>query len=231
MAQELSRIQRPSAGRFQGKRKLLLAPLIYGIPAEAVEGVEILQRYWEQMQSQVSSLEASLGPLRHIYHESLTVGGDEGLGQLAQADQRSYSFVSAKCQANAALEATEDADFLLETLDLQRCLMVPLASESVARRLQEWLTDSTRRRYEKIADQIDDTLQADEVGLLLISERHQVQFPQDIEVFYVAPPALDDFHRWAQEWVARQQRARAETMRSGMDAPTDGPEEPEGGTD
>jgi hypothetical protein len=140
MSQELTRIQRPSAERFQGKRKLLLAPLIYGIPAEAVEGVEILQRYWEQMQLQVASLEASLGGLRHIYHESLTVGGEEGLGQLGQADQHSHSFVSAKCQAGAALEATEDADFLLETLDLQRCLLVPMASESVARRLQEWLT-------------------------------------------------------------------------------------------
>ena len=225
MSQELSRIQRPSADRFQGKRKLLLAPLIYGIPAEATEGVEILQRYWEQMQSQVASLEASLGALRHIYHESLTVGGEEGLGQLGQADQRSHSFVSAKCQVGATLEATEDADFLLETLDLQRCLMVPMASESVARRLQEWLIESTRRRYERIADQIDDTLQADEVGLLLISERHQVQFPGDIEVFYIAPPALDDFHRWAQGWVAQQQRARVEAMRSEMDS---GGEEPSG---
>ena len=177
------------------------------------------------MQLQVASLETSLGGLRHIYHESLTVGGEEGLGQLGQADQRSHSFVSAKCQAGATLEATEDADFLLETLDLQRCLMVPMASESVARRLQEWLNESTRRRYERIADQIDDTLQADEVGLLLISERHQVQFPGDIEVFYIAPPALDDLHRWAQGWVAQQQRARVEAMRSEMDS---GGEEPSG---
>ena len=214
MAQELSRIQRPSVDRFQGKRKLLLAPLIYGIPSEAAEGVEILQRYWGQMQSQVASLETSLGALSHVYHESLTVGGEEGLGQLGQADQRSHSFVASKCQAGAVLEPTEDADFLLETLDIQRCLMVPLASESVARRLQEWLTESTRRRYEKIADQIDDTLEADQVGLLLISERHQVQFPPDIEVFYIAPPALDDLHRWAQDWVAQQQRARMEAMQA-----------------
>ena len=103
--------------------------------------------------------------------------------------------------------------------------MTPLASENVARRLQEWLNDSTRRRYERIADQIDDTLQADEVGLLLISERHQVQFPGDIEVFYIAPPALDDFHRWAQGWIAQQQRARVEAMRSEMDS---GGEEPSG---
>ena len=51
---------------------------------------------------------------------------------MGQADQRSHSFVSAKCQAGATLEATEDGQVrllgLLETLDLQRCLMVPMAS-------------------------------------------------------------------------------------------------------
>ena len=39
----------------------------------------------------------------------------------------------------------------------------------------------------------------------MISDRHQVQFPGDIEVFYVAPPALDEFRRWMQNWLARQQ--------------------------
>ena len=50
-----------------------------------------------------------------------------------------------------------------------------------------------------------------QTGLLLISERHQVQFPQDIEVFYVSPPALDEFHRWLQNWIADQQKAAART--------------------
>ena len=41
----------------------------------------------------------------------------------------------------------------------------------------------------------------------MIGERHQVQFPQDIEVFYVSPPALDEFRRWLQNWIAEQQNA------------------------
>ena len=47
-------------------------------------------------------------------------------------------------------------------------------------------------------------LARDEVGLLIINERHQAQFPPGIEVFYVAPPALDQFRRWLDAWVARQ---------------------------
>jgi hypothetical protein len=210
MTQELGRMERPSAGQFLGKRKLLLVPLVYGPPIESEEGLAILQRYWDQVQSQIASLESKLGELCHIYHESLTEGGPEGLKFLENVDQRSFSFVETKYQSGATLEATEDRETLLETLDLQRCLMVPLSSEKVAITLHEWLTESNRSRYEKIGAQIDATLGEDEVGLLMISERHQVQFAQDIEVFYVAPPALADFRRWLQDWAAQQQKASEE---------------------
>lgn len=209
MAQALGRIQRPPASRYDGRRKLLLVPLVYGPQADNPEGAAVLQNYWEQMQTQVEALEGALGGLQHIYHESLTVGGDEGLEQLGAADQRSHGFIAGKTNSGAILEATEDMDVLLETLDLQRCMMIPLASTSVASKLQEWHSDSNRQRYEHIASQIDDTLGENETGLLMISERHQVQFPSDIEVFYVSPPALDEYRRWFQNWVDQQQAAAA----------------------
>jgi hypothetical protein len=31
-----------------------------------------------------------------------------------------------------------------------------------------------------------------------------VQFPEDIEVFSVAPPALDEIHRWQREQMAAE---------------------------
>lgn len=204
MAQELGQVERPSSKRFQGKRKLLLVPRLYEPPAGAEEGIAILQRYWDQIQSQVASLETGLGPTKHIYHESLTEGGEQGLRHLEAVDQWSHTFVQAKCQAGATLEPTEDEETLGETLDLQRCLMMPFASNKVAMRLQEWFTDGVRRRYQHVSKQIDDTLGEGEVGLLVIDERHQVQFPADVEVFFVAPPALDEFRRWLDGWIAKQ---------------------------
>ncbi|MCI0829770.1 MAG: hypothetical protein J4N67_06500, partial [Chloroflexi bacterium] len=109
-----------------------------------------------------------------------------------------------------------------------RCMMVPLASTSVASKLQEWLSDSNRQRYEHIANRIDSTLGENETGLLLISERHQVQFPSDIEVFYVSPPALDDYRRWLQNWM-EQQQAKAEAAKEpSVDDGDDVAEEEEG---
>ena len=205
MAEELGRIQRPTASQYDGRRKLLLVPLIYGPQADDPTGAEVLKNYWDQMQTQVNALENALGGLQHIYHESLTVGGPEGLEQLGSADQRSHAFISEKTGSGAVLEPTEDMEVLLETLDLQRCMMIPLASPSVGSRLQEWHSDSNRQRYEHIANQIDSTLGENETGLLLISERHQVQFPDDVEVFYVSPPALDEYRRWFQNWMEQQQ--------------------------
>ena len=208
MAQEIGRIQRPAVERYRGRRKLLLVPLIYAPRTDDEEGAAVLQRYWEQMQTQVASLADALGGLHRVYHESLTEGGDQGLEYLTAVDQRSHGFVQAKLQEGATLEATEDQELLGETLDLQRFLMIPLTSQKVALRVREWFSESNKSRYEHIAGRIDATLGEDQVGILMISEGHQVQFPADIEVFYVSPPALDDFRGWLQRWVSNQQERR-----------------------
>ena len=127
----------------------------------------------------------------------------------------SHRLAQTKCQTGAVLEEAEDAETLLESMDLQRCLMMPFASQKVAAQLQQWLGEATRRRNEHFIQRIDETLGEDEVGLLLVNERHQLQFPQDIEVFYVAPPALDEYRRWVEGYVARQRAAQAEAHGGG----------------
>ena len=226
MAEELGRVQRPSASQYNGRRKLLLVPLIYGPQADDPEGATVLQNYWEQMQTQVTALEEALGGLQHIYHESLTVGGSEGLEQLGTADLRSHGFISGKTEAGAVLEPTEDMDVLLETLDLQRCMMIPLASASVGSKLQEWHAESNRQRYDHIAANIDSTLGENETGLLLISERHQVQFPSDVEVFYVSPPALDEYRRWFNNWMEQQQAQAMAAREQSSEAEADNEGDP-----
>ena len=210
---ELGRIERPSLESYRGKRKLLLVPLLAMPPEDATDGVAIIGRYWEQVQTQVTSLEMGVGWVKHVYHETLPVGGDDGLRMLeASGEIGSHRLAQTKCQTGAVLEEAEDAETLLESMDLQRCLMMPFASQKVAAQLQQWLGEATRRRNEHFIQRIDETLGEDEVGLLLVNERHQLQFPQDIEVFYVAPPALDEYRRWVEGYVARQRAAQAEAM-------------------
>ena len=211
MAEQLGRIERPSLEAYRGKRKLLLVPVLALPPDDAEDGIAIVGKYWEQVQTQVTSLELRVGWVKHVYHETLPEGGDEGLKILeASGEQGSYALAQTRCQAGAVLEAAEDAETLMETMDLQRCLMLPFASPRVAAQLQQWMTDAVRRRNEHFTQRIDETLGEDEVGLLLVGERHHLQFPQDIEVFYVAPPALDEYRRWVDAWLARQRAAQAD---------------------
>lgn len=213
MVEELGRITRPATANYQGKRKLLLAPLVQlALPAESMppEGSEILARYWDQVDVQVRAVQNALGSVTHVYHENLPGGGPAGLGYLEMSAQGSHKLTAGLVDAGAVLEATESMEILAETLDLQRCLMQPLMSPAVAGRLQEWLGEANHRRYEFVADAIDTTLGDDETGLLLINERHQVQFPSDIEVIYIAPPALDEFRRWLQNWSEQLQREMAQ---------------------
>ena len=69
----------------------------------------------------------------------------------------------------------------------------------MAKIVSEFYVEASRKRYEDIARRIAETLKPDEAGILFIRENHMVQFPKDIEVFSVAPPALDEIHRWQRD--------------------------------
>ena len=101
---------------------------------------------------QVRAIQNAVGSVTHVYHENLPEGGDDGLGYLEATGQGSHPLVSRLVEAGAALEITESMDVLVETVDLQRCLMQPLLSAAVATRLREWFAEANRRRYEFIAE-------------------------------------------------------------------------------
>jgi hypothetical protein len=70
----------------------------------------------------------------------------------------------------------------------------------VMSRVYDFYTEAGKKRNKHIARKLDETLKENEIGLLLMRENHQVQFPEDIQVFYVAPPALDELKRWLREY-------------------------------
>ena len=83
-------------------------------------------------------------------------------------------------------------------------------SQKVAKTIADFFTEAMKKRYEYIARRIDETLQDDEVAVLFIREGHRVQFPPDIEVFSVAPPALDDIHRWLRDSSRAEEKTEEE---------------------
>ena len=201
MTTPLSQFPKPEAEQYKGQRKLFLVPSLMLSPDAPEEGRTLLERYWSEVRDHIHNLERSLGPVTHVYHEIVFSESDEGMRLLETVNSGAYSFIHAMCQSTARLEATEDEALVTESSDWQRCLSIGLASEKVLTMALEGLQQATQKRFEHIGSRIDETLQQDEAGALFIREDHRVQFPPDIRVFFVAPPALDALKRWMADLV------------------------------
>jgi hypothetical protein len=196
MAQELGKINKPEAVSFKQGRRLLLVPLIYSYKDSPSEYTEKYELYWKQALGHIASLEAKIGTISRIYHESISLGGEEGLKIMEGLNPKSFQLVKQKHQDGATLEVIEDKELAEETIDWERCLFIGFLSDKVARKVAEFYIETSKKRYEHISKRIDETLQVNEIGVLFIREGHLVQFPEDIEVFSVSPPALDEIHSW-----------------------------------
>jgi hypothetical protein len=208
MEKQLGKIEKPEAERFTGKRKLYLVPLIFYGENAPPEYMEKFNLYWEQVNQQVANLESKIGNINHIYHESITLAGEDGLKVIEKLNPSCCQVVKNKCQSGAVLEVTEDKEPAEESMDWERFLIMGFISQKVAKTVSEFYVEASRKRYESIARRIDETLKTDEAGILFIREGHMVQFPKDIEVFSVAPPALDEIHRWQRDRLSSEKKER-----------------------
>ena len=199
MTTPLSQMPKPEAEPYRESRKLFLVPAIVFPPEVSVEAQRLQESYWNEVRDHIGNLERSLGQVARIYHETVFADGDEGMDLVQSLNPMGGPFIQAMCRSSAKLEATEDRELVEESSDWQRCLSIGLMSGKVRTFALESLREATGKRYEHVSARIDETLQPGEVGALFASEEHRIQFPADVQVFYVAPPALDALKRWVND--------------------------------
>jgi hypothetical protein len=199
MAEELGKIEKPPVENFKKGRKILFVPAVYHGENLAEEDILKYNRYWEQVAKQIAELTLKLGEVKKIYHEMIAASGEDGAKAIKEFNTPCYNIIKACLEKKAQLEALEDADILMEYMDWSRCLMIGLQNAKVISKVYESYTETGKKRNEYIARKIDETLKEDEIGVVLMRENHQVQFPADIQVFYISPPALDEIKRWLRE--------------------------------
>jgi hypothetical protein len=208
MAEKLGKIEKPAAADYKKGRKLYFVPLLYEAKESPAEYVEKLDKYWKQVEDQIGDLELKLGKARKIYHELIPSSGEEGLKALKDLNEKSHEAVQSWVKKGAQLEATEDAELLTEFMDWSRCLAIGLQNPKVFNTVYESYTEAGKKRNEFISKNIDETLKTDEIGILFMKEGHHLQFPPEIELFYVAPPALDEINRWLRDRAAKPPQER-----------------------
>ena len=214
MTQELGKIEKPQASQYSGKRILILIPLLFTGEDAPAEFVEKLEQYWQAVREQISNLENQLGVISRFYHESIFSAGEEGGKVLEQINLAAHKILVEK--GTATLQATEDLELTQESSDWERCLMVAMGKK-VHGKVSEFYLESSRKRYEQIAHNIDSSLKESEIGVLFIRESHRAQFAPDIEVFNVYPPVLDEIYRWLRDYTEKEpeQREKSEEETSG----------------
>jgi hypothetical protein len=207
MTQPLSQFEKPSAEGYKGKRKLFLVPNYVLPPGTPEEGMALVDRYWSEVRDAIGKLERSLGKISRVYHEMLYVKDDEALAMIQTLNPQGSAFIRALLGGSATLELTEDREVAEEHIDWQRILSLGLMSRKVSEVALDGYTSTLQKRFDKIAERIEKTLLEDESSVLFIREDHRVQFPSDIQVFYVAPPALDAMKRWMEYQMQAEKAA------------------------
>ena len=203
MSEQLGKIEKPAVSDFKKGRKLYFVPLIYRARESPDDYLEKFNRYWHQVEDRMSTLELKLGKVARIYHELIATSGEEGIKAVKELNEKSYEVIKSRLDKGAQLEAVEERELLTELMDWSRCLAIGLKSQKVFSTVYQTFTEVSKKRNEHITRQIDETLKADEIGLLIMREGHEVQFPADIQVFYIAPPALDEIQRWLRDREAK----------------------------
>ncbi len=199
MAEELGKIEKPPVEKFKKGRKLYFIPLIYRSTEFPEDYIQKFNKYWEQVEKQISELALRLGEVNKVYHELIPLSGEDGIAAIKELNGSSHKIVQACLEKRAQLEAVEEADLLTEFMDWSRCLVIGLQNPRVLSKVYESYIEVGKKRNEYIARKIDETLKEDEIGIVLMRENHQVQFASDIQVFYISPPALDEIKRWLRE--------------------------------
>lgn len=205
MSEELGKIEKPSAEEFKEGRKLYFIPLVYCSRKPEAEYLGKYNKYWNQVENQMGELELKLGMVNRVYHELIPVGGDDGIKVIEELNNESYQIIKNRLDKGAKLEATEDSQLLTEFMDWSRCLAIGLQNQKVVAKVYDLYLEASKNRNEHIAKQIDNTLKANEIGIMFTREGHQIQFPPDIQIFYVTPPALDELKRWFRDREAKSQ--------------------------
>jgi hypothetical protein len=199
MPEQLGKIERLEVECFKQGKKLYLVPLVYSGEEAPDEYKEKCSRYWQQVAEQLINLASKIGRVSRVYHESIFQCGEDGMEAVERLNPSSYQIAKTQCNNGAIFETVEEKELFEEVMDWQRCLMLGFISDKVASKVSEFYVEAAKKRNEFMAKKISETLKDDEAGLLFIREEHSVQFPGDVEVFSIFPPALDEIHRWLRD--------------------------------
>ncbi len=195
---EFSKIEKPNAEHFKGKRKLYCLPNVYSIPGSDEKYKNLIVKFWEEAEIQIGKLEL-MTPVTAVFCE-MVYQNENALDVLSKIDSYMHEMVKKHLDKGAKLVPIEEENVFSEYIDWANCLKV-VTTEKVFAKVMEFFSEIANKRFHLITEIIDKNLGSGEAGLLIIKDedRRKINFPQDIEIFLITPPAYDDILRFIRD--------------------------------
>ena len=206
---KLGKVQKPSVENILGKKKVYVCILIQA-PLEAPKELhDIIQKYWDAVEINLSNLEKKAGVINKIFVEGIPGKGEDVLMGVKEASLGAWQIAEIRTKSGAIFEQLEDKEILLKVVDWSKCLNVGLMSQQVADTITNELKEESEKRFNYIKNSLNNNIDEGESALIFTGNQ-DIQIPENIEKFIISPPELD----MVAQWIKNAQQQMEEKIRN-----------------
>ncbi|MBA47065.1 MAG: hypothetical protein CL893_03150 [Dehalococcoidia bacterium] len=213
MSDEIGKIQKPSSKDMIGKRKAFVCVLLQAPPEASKDLHDLIQKYWEAVDSNITNLEEKTGVVKRIFIEGIPGKGEDVSISLKEASLGAWNILQDRVSSGAQFEEFENLEILQKVIDWSKCLNVGLTNRSVAEKISEELKKESESRINHINKSIDENL-GDGEACIIFTGNQEIELPEGVEKFIISPPELDT----VAQWVKNAQAAMEAQMKEQFEA-------------
>ena len=137
MSDEIGKIEKPSSKDIIGKRKAFICVLLQAPPEASKDLHELIQKYWEALDANITNLESKAGIVKRIFVEGIPGKGEDVSISLKEASLGAWNVLQQRISSGAEFEEFENLEILQKVIDWSKCLNVGLSNRSVAEKISE----------------------------------------------------------------------------------------------
>ncbi len=104
MSDEIGKIQKPSSKDMIGKRKAFVCVLLQAPPEASKDLHDLIQKYWEAVDSNITNLEEKTGVVKRIFIEGIPGKGEDVSISLKEASLGAWNILQDRVSSGAQFE-------------------------------------------------------------------------------------------------------------------------------
>jgi len=216
---ELGKIEKPEVRAYTHKRKLYVVPTL---PFEEL-GLQFnldtakIERFWGEVREKIEYFISTYGDISTLYLEGINENENAGMDVIEKfgKDSNHYKLIKSLVDRGAKLRGIEKEEYLRRSKllfdEYSRSFLPEIKElyegffgkdidfngwrEYLSQKIQETQDNMSRLASRIIGETLGDTGN----GVLFITDGRQIEFPENVDVFQVRPPAFDEIVRKMRE--------------------------------